>query len=1070
MLKPLILPLLFLGGLALHGEIIHEQKWDVPFSGKEVLLTKNRIAQTPSRELTPDGEKTIALKILSKPDDLSYGAQFNLRKDADLKKGDRLRLSFWIKGSEFGKLRLNVIQDGKPWKGVSNGSIKAFDVRKEWTKITHEITVDRNLREKIRFPMFMLGNYPWNAVLHLGPVRTERIRNHLPLALNPEWMLYPGIVPASVDWENWKTSSSLPAEIGGVKGIPVTLVKDSLDLTGAAGRAEDGKTALLLNRFESKSQGFMQIGIGADWWFDFLVNGRSVYDTLKTGNMAKPISTGNHVFNFPVEKGMNLIALQVKSGSDGWKLCCGAVPFRAKTDRIVKIFRSPEWRPIKMDPVKWVYVRPERIPMLAVKPGTALDLSAFLSRAPKIGELGRIIVNGEGKLAYEKAPSRTIRFRSFTMSPGSWQHRLYAMSKPEIEEFAEAVRLRGFNLIRIHYPDGSLTGKNGYPKPPVTLDQVSLPRRMEDLPIDKVFEDRWDYFVACLRKRNIYLLPDIVSSRTAWTAASVDFDFKTGMLFREDYRDNWRAGFQYMMKHVNPYTGTRMLDDPMIVGITLLNEQDNQKNYWGELNPQWRKCYLAAHPGGTPPDLNLELLQKSQEARDWVERVLNGMSDFYMDEVRKIGFRGIVTNWDMYMRLMDLPPRLPLSAVAMHTYFSHPNLVPLPVRNYRQKLYNLRWFRGQGIMTGQASSITDRNSYIGRAGINRFFDRPFLMTEYSHSPYNRYVHEAGLMWGAYAALQGWDMLTQHGNTVALWHTPLNGNVFEGSLSPMARVNEIITAFAWQRGDVAEAKHKLEVAIPKQAMQSADFMNAIGGEYSRLFMITKIGCSYDGRASVRDSIKVTPERFARTYGGGMFAEIRESRGGDALVRKLVQKLRAGSVIGKQNATDPDKGIYQSETGEITADIPQKTLTVIAPKLEGVILKKNQPVKLDAMTVSECSVPASLTAIALDSAASLRESRHILLIAATMAVSEHTVFNNERFDVEIDFGTFPILYRSGRFALSLATRSEKAPSVYALNLDGTRERKLDAVFRNGILSLAFDTSGFEYGTPFFEVVYP
>ena len=94
----------------------------------------------------------------------------------------------------------------------------------------------------------------------------------------------------------------------------------------------------------------------------------------------------------------------------------------------------------------------------------------------------------------------------------------------------------------------------------------------------------------------------------------------------------------------------------------------------------------------------------------------------------------------------------------------------------------------------------------------------------------------------------------------------------------------------------------------------------------------------------------------------------------------------------------------------------------------------------------------------------------VVAATMAVSEHTVFNNERFDVEIDFGTFPLLYRSGRFALSLATRSVKAPAVYALNLDGTRERKLDASFQKGTLSLAFDTSKFEYGTPFFEIVYP
>lgn len=1067
MLKKWLVPALILGGTVLNAEMIHEQKWEKPFSWKEAGFSKTRIAKTSERVRTPDGEAAVALKIIAKPDDVPHGAQFNLPKEAELKKGDRLRISFQVRGSEFGTIGFNVIQDARPWKGISKQSGRTIKVSKEWRKVTHEFTVDGDYREKIRFPMFMLGKYPLNATVYLGPVRVERLAKHLALALNRKWMLYPGIDPQAADLNTLKT---VPAEIGGIKGIPVSFEGKFLDIGALAGGPSNGKAALLLNRFTSDSGGFMQIGVGADWWFDFAVNGESVYDTLKTGNQVKPFSESNHVFNFQVKKGVNLIALSVRSGADGWKVFCGAVPFREKLDNIVEIVRSSEWRPVKMDPVEWVYVQPKRIPMLDVKAGTALDLSNFISREPGIGELGRIIVNRDGKFAYEKEPSRTVRFRGFSMSPGDWNHKLYAMSKPEIEELAEAVRLRGFNLIRVHYLDSALVGRNGYPKKPVSIDQAALPRRMEDLPIDKGFEDRWDYFVACLRKRNIYLFPDIASARTAWSAATVDFDFKTGMLFRDDYRDNWRAGFQYLMTHVNPYTGTRMLDDPMVVGLTLFNEQDNQKNYWGELNPHWRTFHLAGHPGTEAPVLNPALLMKSQEARSWVENVLMNMSKFYMDEVRRIGFKGVVANWDMYMRLMDIPPRLPLTAVAMHTYFSHPNLIPLPVRDYTQKLYNLRWRRGKGSMTGQESSITDRNSYLGRASVNRFYGRPFLVTEYSHSPYNRCVHEAGLMWGAFAGLQGWDMLIQHGNTVALWHTPFHGSVFEGSLSPMARVNEIITAFAWQRGDVAEAKHRVEVAIPERIMHSPDFMNAIGGEYSRLFMVTKIGCSYNGGASVRDSIKFVPERFARTYGGGMFAEIRENIGGDALARKLIQDLRRKNVLGKMNITDPGKGVYQSETGEIVTDVRNRTLRVVTKKLEGAVLKKNEPVKLGAMTVSECSVPASLTAIALDSAPSLRDSRRILLIAATMAVSENTVFNNERFDVEIDFGKFPVLYRSGRFALTLANSSAKAPAVYALNLNGTRERKLDAAFENGTLSLAFDTSKFEYGTPFFEIVYP
>ena len=59
MLKQLILALLFLSGAALFGEIIHEQKWDTPFSGKEILLTKNRIGQIHTSVDHPDDSQGL---------------------------------------------------------------------------------------------------------------------------------------------------------------------------------------------------------------------------------------------------------------------------------------------------------------------------------------------------------------------------------------------------------------------------------------------------------------------------------------------------------------------------------------------------------------------------------------------------------------------------------------------------------------------------------------------------------------------------------------------------------------------------------------------------------------------------------------------------------------------------------------------------------------------------------------------------------------------------------------------------------------------------------------------------
>ena len=46
----------------------------------------------------------------------------------------------------------------------------------------------------------------------------------------------------------------------------------------------------------------------------------------------------------------------------------------------------------------------------------------------------------------------------------------------------------------------------------------------------------------------------------------------------------------------------------------------------------------------------------------------------------------------------------------------------------------------------------------------------------------------------------------------------------------------------------------------------------------------------------------------------------------------------------------------------------------------------------------------------------------------------------------------------------------PSVYALNLNGSREREIPVELKDGVLQFSLDTGKLEYGTPYFEVVYP
>ena len=221
-----------------------------------------------------------------------------------------------------------------------------------------------------------------------------------------------------------------------------------------------------------------------------------------------------------------------------------------------------------------------------------------------------------------------------------------------------------------------------------------------------------------------------------------------------------------------------------------------------------------------------------------MEQVLTGMSKFYMDEVRKIGFRGIVTNWDMYMRLMDIPPRLPMTAVAMHTYFSHPNLVPLPVRGYSQELRNLRWFRGER-HHDLAGEFHHGPQLLHRPGGSQPFLRPSVSDNRIFSfplqlPCARGRSDVGSLLRRFrdgTCSPSMETPFRSGTS------PLNGFVFEGSLSPMAR---------GERGQLprspgSEAMSRKQNTNWRLRFRNAqcsprNFMNAIGGEYSRLFMV------------------------------------------------------------------------------------------------------------------------------------------------------------------------------------------------------------------------------------------
>ena len=305
--------------------------------------------------------------------------------------------------------------------------------------------------------------------------------------------------------------------------------------------------------------------------------------------------------------------------------------------------------------------------------------------------------------------------------------------------------------------------------------------------------------------------------------------------------------------------------------------------------------------------------------------------------------------------------------------------------------------------------------------------------------------------------------------------PMTGSSFEHFLSPVSRASDVVSAFAWHRGDVKTSQRSIEFAVKPDMVFSKNSLNAIGSDYSMLFTLMKTGISYPVKTlepvlSFNPDIKVTPDEFTRVNGSvSKDYVVTENDGKGQALKKMARLLRDRNILPEGNITDPEKKIFQSETGEILFNTEKQTMTVVSPRLEGAVVKENVPVSLGSVAINSCSVPASVSVISLNKEQIIKNSKRLLVVLSTETVSSETVFATEKRNCVIDFGTFPVLLRTAEISLTIKTNEKNVPEVYALNMDGTREETIPCSLADGKLSLNISTDKLKYATPFFEIVF-
>ena len=367
--------------------------------------------------------------------------------------------------------------------------------------------------------------------------------------------------------------------------------------------------------------------------------------------------------------------------------------------------------------------RPLDAPSTSIVPGSALDMSRLIETPA--GRHGRVVLGKTGRFVFEKKPEQRAVFFGCSIAP----HEILGKScttKPAIRAWAESVRRQGYNMVRPHFLDHYLTGAS-----------------KTDLEFDPEALDRFDYMVACLKDNGIYLYLDAMTSWRGykavpgWSPQAKEARFKSRIFFDEAVREHWKTGVGQLLQHENPYTKTRLVDDPVVAVVLYFNEQ-NLNFYRGideGFTAPWRawlkkkygtteafraawinaagKCLLADDvtldtvPLFTPN----HLWQSDPRARDvglFVDDLHAELLDWFNKTIRELGYTGLVTHYDWlnHLGIQALRNRVPV--ISMHGYHAHPSD-----------------FVTKGSKISQESAVAAANRLFNSMATTRYGNRPF---------------------------------------------------------------------------------------------------------------------------------------------------------------------------------------------------------------------------------------------------------------------------------------------------------------------------------------------------------
>lgn len=944
-----------------------------------------------------------------------------LLQNVELKEGGQYRLSFKVECENPGVF-VAVHQ-------LATAPYTPQGLRTEWNLKAgvHERSVDfvakpkKGTRTRLTFNFSRLPGRSF-----LSGVRLEEIPA-LPLTLSSQWTVF-------TDAETVRDPARFPDR----PGMSIALENGGINL-GKLGleKFRPGKSvAVLYNRFQAPGDGIMPLGVSADWFYDVYLNGRH----LASGKGTPGFSPDDNRVDLPVTAGMNLLAVVVRSGSNGWKFICG-------TPRPnIRFTEGNGWK-------KYQYSS-----LADVAAGSALDLSGEV--AAPAGRSGRLTISPRGELVFEQEPETPVRLLGFNGGLG------FLMDEKEPERFRESARMfarlarrQGYRLFRVHH----------------MLDRIC--EGGKDGKVSPELLDRWDYLIAEFKKEGVYLHLVIFSFgqyEGDYQKTFADRNYHKLMMYLDGEREfeRFRYAADTLFSHVNPYTGIAWKDEPAIAFVEYYNEQSLgmvesrvrevfRKHPEAEkrLRDCFRKWRQEKHVTSSPSD-GLPFAGSGEAA--------NAAALFWRDRalvcarkceaiVRGAGYGGLVSQYTYSRSLGHSEVRWQTSQVVdIHAYFNH------PVGDHRAR----------GSYVGADSSIAAATGYWRNSNAGRLLGRPFICGEYNHCFYNPYRYELGMVFGGYSALQGYGALEIHHIPIFLDGKPRRLSQFAVGGSPMLRAAQFLTACLFQRGDVRSSPHQAALPVTGKFLEKAGHANqAVNWMQSKLALLTGFGLVFPEKTAApgtvlhpRFDIAFPPVGSSAIRAEEWFADVVETGGGFSM-RRAVSEMKRRGILSAGNLSDPEREIFHSDTEELYLSAREKLMKAVTTRTEAVCLPAGTGAGLKLLEVGNTTASACVAVSSIDSAP-LTESRRMVLLYLTEEANTGMELLANRATLW-SIGGQPVLARTGK--LQLTFRRTGNWKLYALGIDGRRRDEIAVETSPEGIRIDIDTDKLANGpTPFFELV--